>query len=258
MEKEWAEAVRNDEVSDAERKFIGNCGKRKDRKKSINNEVTDTERMVTMKMTEKEMIRKNFPWNIFLKGISLVLSCGLVLSATAFTGFPNQGQIALAEEIEGEGGQPAPAEPTEVPVPVEPTELPAQTEQTDQQTGYTYVLYEEAAEGEAVTQKACITGYTGTNTELLIPATVGGYPVGSIGDAAFRENHDILSVTISEGVTDIGYQAFLGCTKLAQATIPASITNWVNTIRNNYNNSAFEDCTALTELTLTEIGRAHV
>lgn len=252
MEKERTEAVRSDEVSDAERKFIGNCGKRKDRKKSINNEVTDIERMVTMKMTEKEMIRKNFPWKIFRKGISLVLSCGLVLSATAFTGFSNQGQIALAEETEGDGGQTTPVEPTELPEPAESTELPTPAEQTDQQTGYTYILYDVTAEGETTMQKARITGYTGTDTDLLIPAKVGEYQVGSIGDGAFQENSDITSVTIAEGVTSIGYQAFLGCTKLARVTIPASITNWENTQANKYINSAFEGCTALTELILTE------
>ena len=211
-----------------------------------------------MKITENQMIRKRFPWKVFRKGISVVLSCGLVFSAMAFTDYPFGGQVAMAEETEGDGGQEAPeetlapVESTETPAPIEPTELPAPTEYVDQQTGYRYTLYEETAEGETVTQKASITGYTGTDTELVIPAKVGEYPVGSIGDGAFQKNNDITSLVIAEGVTDIGYQAFQDCTKLARVTIPASITNWANTMLNNYDNNAFMGCTALTELTLTE------
>ena len=211
-----------------------------------------------MKVTEKQMIRKKFSWKIFRKGISVVLSCGLVLSAVAFIEYPSGGRIAKAEETEGDGGQTAPEETlppvdsTEMPAPAEPTELPAPAEQIDQQTGCRYILYEETAEGGISTRKARITGYAGTDTELLIPAVLGGYPVGGIGDGAFRENNDITSVTIAEGVTDIGYQAFQGCTKIIRVSIPSSITNWVNTSRNNYNNSAFMGCTALTELSLTE------
>ena len=125
---------------------------------------------------------------------------------------------------------------------------------TDQATGYTYVLYEE--KGTQV-QKAEITGYTGSDKELTIPVKVGEYDVGSIGEAAFKENADITSVVIPEGVCRIGYEAFLGCEKLAKVTIPSTVTDWDDDLARDVpfgrrKSKAFEECVALTEVKLSE------
>ena len=50
--------------------------------------------------------------------------------------------------------------------------------------------------------------------ELEIPLSLGGCPVTCIGDFAFRYNKDLTSVTISDGVTSIGRNAFQGCNGL--------------------------------------------
>jgi hypothetical protein len=70
---------------------------------------------------------------------------------------------------------------------------------------------------------ATITGYTGEEKQLVIPASVDGYRVSAIADGAF-ENTDIKSVIISDGIVSIGWFAFNGCTSLRSITIPSSVT----------------------------------
>ena len=56
-------------------------------------------------------------------------------------------------------------------------------------------------------------GYEGNEPTgaLVIPATVDGYGVTSIGDAAFFNCDNLTSLTIPDGVTTIGYMAFYNC-----------------------------------------------
>ncbi|MBR0054674.1 MAG: leucine-rich repeat protein, partial [Bacteroidales bacterium] len=98
-------------------------------------------------------------------------------------------------------------------------------------------------------------------------ATLGGYPVTSIGDYAFQECSEITSIkipddvtkigkgafsycrgltsmTIPEGVNNIEYATFLGCLALSSVTIPNSITN----IEQN----AFHTCTLLKSVTIPD------
>lgn len=85
---------------------------------------------------------------------------------------------------------------------------------------------------------------TGTDNllegELIIPSTVGGYPVTSIGNGAFR-NSSISSVTIPDSVTTIQDWAFSHCSSLALVTMG----DGVETI----GEFAFTDCGRLTSIT---------
>ncbi len=69
---------------------------------------------------------------------------------------------------------------------------------------------------------ATLTGYSGTEEHLVIPASIDGYRVLKIADSAFADTQ-IKSVVISDGIEQIGWFAFDGCTRLTSITVPASV-----------------------------------
>ena len=87
-----------------------------------------------------------------------------------------------------------------------------------------------------------VTGYTGSETSIVIPSTYNSKPVSTIAQQAFRHKTTITSVTIPDSVTTIGNQAFQGCTNLLSITIPDSVT-----VLGTY---ILADCSALTSVTL--------
>jgi len=93
--------------------------------------------------------------------------------------------------------------------------------------------------------KITITGYTGTDKNLTIPAAVGGKPIVAIGNEAFRgkglltvnipnsvitigenafSNNQLSSVVIGNSVTSIGDRAFSN-NRLTTVTIPNTVTS---------------------------------
>ena len=56
--------------------------------------------------------------------------------------------------------------------------------------------------------------YNGNDTVVVIPPTINSWPVTKIGEDAFQDNTTITSVTIPASVTEIGSNAFVGCTNL--------------------------------------------
>ena len=95
---------------------------------------------------------------------------------------------------------------------------------------------------------ATVSGYTGTATEVVIPAEVthedNTYKVTAIGYSAFWNNSDLTSVTIPEGVTRIEAIAFGSCTSLKSVTIPEGVTY--------IGDFAFDSCTSLKSVTIPE------
>ncbi len=74
-----------------------------------------------------------------------------------------------------------------------------------------------------------ITDYTGSASELIIPATIDGYKVTIIGNYAFSYCN-FSSVDIPDSVTSIGYMAFGGCESLGSIDIPSSVTSIGDTL----------------------------
>ena len=59
-----------------------------------------------------------------------------------------------------------------------------------------------------------ITKYTGTESTVILPSTISSWPVTKIGEDALKDHTTITSVTIPASVTEIGSNAFAGCTNL--------------------------------------------
>lgn len=70
--------------------------------------------------------------------------------------------------------------------------------------------------------KATVTGYSGSGKTLLIPSTLGGYPVEAVADSAFSRTA-FESIEIGEGVKYLGWFAFSDNTSLKTVTLPSSI-----------------------------------
>ena len=91
-----------------------------------------------------------------------------------------------------------------------------------------------------------VTGHTGADANVTIPANIDGFPVTAIGDSAFKYSSvaaialpnsvtrigdsafdfffNLRSVTLGNSVSTIGDQAFFYCYSLTSMTIPNSVT----------------------------------
>lgn len=107
----------------------------------------------------------------------------------------------------------------------------AQTSYTDQQ-GVTYSI------GDTY---ATVTGYTGSATDVVIPATIGEgeVPVTHVGASAFANKTALTTVTMeAAGEINFADNAFNGCSALTAVNLTAGQTKTVGA-------SAFRGCTVL-------------
>lgn len=81
-------------------------------------------------------------------------------------------------------------------------------------------------------------------TDFVIPSTYKNLPVTSIGDNAFENCTQLISITIPDGVTRIGGHAFAGCCSLTSITIPDGVTS--------IGGFAFGGCTNLINITIPD------
>ena len=77
--------------------------------------------------------------------------------------------------------------------------------------------------GSEVTITDCDEDATG---ELVIPETIDGNPVTSIGSSAFLRCTSLTSITLPDSVTSIGDGAFLGCTALMTIEVDPGNVNY--------------------------------
>ena len=92
--------------------------------------------------------------------------------------------------------------------------------------------------------KATITKYNGSDAELDVPSTLGGYPVTVIGDYAFNGCSGLTSITITNSVESLGAWSFSDCVNLTSITIPESVTN--------IGRCVFIGCSSLTSITVND------
>jgi len=82
--------------------------------------------------------------------------------------------------------------------------------------------FAQSASDFTVNANGVITKYTGFDTVVVIPATIGGRKITAIGNEAFRKA-DITSVTIPGSVKTIDRNAFRGNTALATIVISEEV-----------------------------------
>jgi len=100
---------------------------------------------------------------------------------------------------------------------------------------YTYTV-------DTTKETATITGYTGSDTSIVLPSTLGGYPVTAIAEKAFEKNTKLVTVALSENIVEIGSYAFNGCTGLVNVYSPNVLTHIYN--------YAFQGCTSIESIEL--------
>ena len=86
-----------------------------------------------------------------------------------------------------------------------------------------------------------IIGYAGPPWAVVIPTNINGLTVISIGDRAFYYS-DVINVTISDTVTNIGENAFEFCECMTNVTIGTNVAS--------IGEGAFATCTSLTDIVI--------
>ena len=85
----------------------------------------------------------------------------------------------------------------------------------DASSDYTYTVNDDGT--------LTITGYTGSDTEIEIPAEIDGKKVTVIGFNAFYNCQTLEKVVIDEGISEIREHAFSECNNLKKIIIPSSV-----------------------------------
>lgn len=87
-----------------------------------------------------------------------------------------------------------------------------------------------------------IVRYVGNETEIVIPDTISGWNVSSIGYEAFANKSELESIVISEGITTIGEKSFWFCENLTDVKLPSTLKT--------IGYMSFWACRALSEITI--------
>ena len=91
-----------------------------------------------------------------------------------------------------------------------------------------------------------VTGYIGNSANVVIPTTYRGVPVECINASAFKNQTQLISISLPDSLTSIGDYAFYGCTGLTSVTIGSGVTS--------IGSSAFASCSSLESITIPFVG----
>ena len=87
-----------------------------------------------------------------------------------------------------------------------------------------------------------LTEYGKTLNEFVIPESIDGVTITTIGDFAFNQMKSVTSITIPNTVTKINWYAFCGCSSLTSIEIPSGVTS--------IGDFAFSGCDSLNSIVL--------
>lgn len=94
-----------------------------------------------------------------------------------------------------------------------------------------------------------ISGYSGTESDVIIGKTYNSKPVREISSSAFKNNTEITSIKIPDSVKSIGKGAFENCGSLTSKTFPDSVTG--------IDDYAFGYCSSLTSINVGENNQSY-
>ncbi len=114
---------------------------------------------------------------------------------------------------------------------------------TDPDTGYTWTYEVYGEEASIENGCSCVVDPVPSGA-IVVPSTLGGCPVTSIGDYAFNCCSCLTDVTLPDNLTTIGWGAFERCDSLKRIEIPDGVTD--------IDGSAFWGCEGLTSVSLPE------
>jgi hypothetical protein len=100
------------------------------------------------------------------------------------------------------------------------------------------LIYE--TNGEEIT----ITGYSGTEKNVIIPSAIDGKSVTKIAYRSFADNDMIESIVLPDTIETLEWQAFSGCSSLKEFTVPVKVKR--------LSPNLFSNCTSLEKITLNE------
>ena len=89
---------------------------------------------------------------------------------------------------------------------------------------------------------AIISGYNGTASNIVIPETIDGKKVVGIKASTFKDNYNLLSVTLPDSLEQIGSYAFQNCVNLTSITFPEKLET--------VGSYAFFNCKSLEKITV--------
>lgn len=120
------------------------------------------------------------------------------------------------------GEMPAPAEPpasSEVPAPSQPEEVPAPSESASSSEPEPPASSVPEKENPLIVNGVLKSYDTGKQKDVVLPS--GKFT--KIDSGCFKNNTTMESVSIPEGVTEIGFAAFSGCYNLKSVQLPKSL-----------------------------------
>ncbi len=121
--------------------------------------------------------------------------------------------------------------------------------------GYKVVYFEEAEDYKfsIINETVKIEKYNGDREDLIVLSELANYPVTIIGSGAFKDNLNLQSIILPNGLKSIENSAFSGCSSLAAVQVPSGVTL--------IGDDVFASCQSMNELFYPEnadIGNASV